>query len=345
MLPEWKPVLRKFGQLLHAVSPDAEDANYLEVFKMCNNPKHFFNIHLTLNKSGSANPRTIAKRKESRPKVEIRRASQKMCVLFMSAFLWNQFQALPEGSPYSDVERVDYAMGLLEITQSEDMLFVLGYDIALRNWILDFTKQLEIKTTTRSRRDIDYGEESETREIAQDFMESVQYTIMNMTKKTDDMEDEIKVLKSWENARAAMEARLSKIERFVNDHEIRLQAASTLGKEVAEMEKSLNHTDEKLDSLENVTQDIIGYTSGFQVLFDRVLAMDIRLRIVENIPENEEAELGPDEHESDTSDQDNDNGMEPEIYDHGAFEDAARQEENNVENENTEMSQDQYGDH
>ena len=113
-----------------------------------------------------------------------------------------------------------------------------------------------------------------------------------------------------------------------------------------------------MDRMENANQDIIGKFAG---VIDTLLEMDIRLCNVENIPKNEEAEMGSEEHEDYISGQESVNSekdeMEPEFYDHGSFEDAAHQDEKNrenenedqdeknLENENEEMNPDEDGDH
>ncbi|KAG9290170.1 hypothetical protein G9A89_021692, partial [Geosiphon pyriformis] len=50
--PEWKPVLRKLGQMLFLISPDQSIAEYEECYKICINQYHFLNTYLFINKAG-----------------------------------------------------------------------------------------------------------------------------------------------------------------------------------------------------------------------------------------------------------------------------------------------------
>ena len=135
--PEWKDVLRKFGQMLFLISPDPSIAEYEECHKICVNQLHFLNSYLFVNKASGEKP--------SFSTVETSRALQQFAVLSMSAFLLNRYLQMPANFSYSDLHictMINTAIGTILAPQGKgkmNILLALGFDIALRNWIKEKT--------------------------------------------------------------------------------------------------------------------------------------------------------------------------------------------------------------
>lgn len=139
---EWKPVLRKLGQVLFAVSPDPSMTDYEACVKICTLKGHFVNTYLSLNKAGSKKSR-----KETPPTVANARALQRLSLLFMGGFVFNKFQKMPEDSVYSSKPRyIDSKHFIDKLTShgNKTALQGLGYDIALRNFIKASTGSLKL---------------------------------------------------------------------------------------------------------------------------------------------------------------------------------------------------------
>ena len=147
--PEWKPVLRKLGQMLLLLSPDPSISEYEESYKICMNHSHFVNFYLFINKAGGGKKTSGQKRYSTQPKIQTSRALQRFSVLIMSGFLLNLFQQLPDNHAFAYLEACDTMKKCISaILHDEEgitnILYVLGYDIALRNWIKESTGKLVV---------------------------------------------------------------------------------------------------------------------------------------------------------------------------------------------------------
>jgi hypothetical protein len=145
--PEWKPVLRKLGQMMFFLSPDPTITDYEECYKVCNNQFHFLNSYLFVNKVGVK--KTQAQRRSpTSPKLQTSRALQRFSVIIMGGFFWNQYLQMPGTHQYKDFHVCQKLNKLSKtIVPSQhigDTLHALGLDIALRNWIKEHTGFLHL---------------------------------------------------------------------------------------------------------------------------------------------------------------------------------------------------------
>jgi hypothetical protein len=132
---DWQPVLRKLGQMLFCVSPDQADVRYKETQKVCSNEAHFLNSYLCVNKSTKQQSRAM-------PSLATSRALQRMATTLMSGILFSAFQK--SATPKAPIRKlVTYEVMLNasnEMKMQGNALHAVGYDIALRNWILEHSK-------------------------------------------------------------------------------------------------------------------------------------------------------------------------------------------------------------
>jgi hypothetical protein len=131
--------------MLFFLSPDPSIAEYDECYKICMNQFHFLNSYLFVNKTGGKKP--VAKKKNpTQPKIQTSRALQRLSVMIMSGFLLNHYQQLPKGHVYEEFavcEMIDSLIATIIPSEGEsNILHILGYPIALRNWIKEHTGAL-----------------------------------------------------------------------------------------------------------------------------------------------------------------------------------------------------------
>ena len=128
---DWKPVLQKLGQVLVAVNPDPYVNEYLEFHNMYNNRFHFLNEYLHVNKTGG--------KSTTPPPIETARALQRLSVLLMSGFFFFKFSQLKHDSSYCETTKYQATKKVASIDKTDDyhLLYKLGYDIAMRNWLME----------------------------------------------------------------------------------------------------------------------------------------------------------------------------------------------------------------
>lgn len=140
---EWETILRKFGKLLFLVSPDETIADYEECYKMCVNHNHFLNAYLFINKTGG---KKKTARSPTQPKLTTSRALQRLSVLIMSGFYLNRFQQLPDDHIFASLKVCKifkhFVAAIQKCKNATNILDLLGYDVALRNWIKESTGSL-----------------------------------------------------------------------------------------------------------------------------------------------------------------------------------------------------------
>ena len=126
---DWKPVLRKLGQILVAVTPDPQIGNYVEVGKIFNNRLHFLNAYLYVNKTGG--------KSATSPPIETCRALQRLVLLFMGGFLFEKFQNQQSPDVLAKMDKYSFAKTSIEkVTKDkENVLYALGYDVAIYSWM------------------------------------------------------------------------------------------------------------------------------------------------------------------------------------------------------------------
>ena len=126
---DWKPVLRKLGQILVAVTPDPQIGNYVEVGKIFNNRLHFLNAYLYVNKTGG--------KSATSPSIETCCALQRLVLLFMGGFLFEKFQNQQSPDVLAKMDKYSFAKTSIEtVTQDKkNVLYALGYDVAIYSWL------------------------------------------------------------------------------------------------------------------------------------------------------------------------------------------------------------------
>ena len=122
-------MLQKLGQVLVAVNPDPHVDEYVECNNIFNNRLHFINDYLYVNKTGG--------KTSPPPPIETARGLQRLSVLLMSGISFYKFLKLKHDVDFSETTKYQAAKKVLIDGTTDHVLLTLGYDIAMRNWIME----------------------------------------------------------------------------------------------------------------------------------------------------------------------------------------------------------------
>ena len=120
--------------MLFSVTPDEGDLKYRETYRVCSNACHFLNKYLCVNKSTTEAGKAY-------PSLSTCRAFQRMATIFMCGFLFSGFRKSRPSDKIRKLKMYTYVCLLIkEMAKNGNPFHGLGYDIGLRNWIGETSK-------------------------------------------------------------------------------------------------------------------------------------------------------------------------------------------------------------